>query len=145
MGMYTEIVVAIELKRHDLPERKVIDALRAMAAAPDEDEEPNELPDAPFFRCPRWRWLATCDSYYFAGDSHSTFRFDEIAKTWFLTIRSNLKNYNDEIGCFLDWIAPYSEPRNVKDDGTYFVGYWRYEEDRDPTLIYFTTDGKVVR
>jgi len=72
-----------------------------------------------------------CDSYYFDADTHSTLRYDDIIGSYFLCIRSNFKNYDDEIQSFIDWIRPYIN----KSEGD-FLGFWRYEEDEEPTLIY---------
>ena len=76
------------------------------------------------------------DSYYFDGDTHSTLRYDDIARQYMLTVRCNLKNYDDEIALFLDWIGPYVSSL----DGT-FHGYTIYEEDIEPTLIYYKRPG----
>lgn len=68
-----------------------------------------------------------------------------------LTIRSNLKNYDQEIQKFLHWIAPFSQtgiftPGTSKSPptgpGRNFAGYFCYEEADRPTLIYFR-EGKV--
>ena len=71
--------------------------------------------------------------FYFDGQTDSTIKNDQ---GWYLTVRCSFKNYDDEIELFLDWLAPYIE--------TYgFLGYHRYEEFDDPTLIY-KEDGKIV-
>lgn len=44
-------------------------------------------------------------------------------------MRVFLKNYNSEIEEFLDWLEPYIETND-------FIGYMKYEEFEDPTLIY---------
>ena len=47
-----------------------------------------------------------------------------------MLVDSDLKNYHGEIEAFIKWIEPLSS--------TYgFVGYYQYEEDEEPTLIYF--------
>ncbi len=135
MGMYTEIVAAFELRR-DTPEN-VIEILYYMCDACPRGNAPSPLPHHPLFaeECD-WQFMLQRDSYSFAGDTHSTMRYDDIAKAHFLTVRSNLKNDDDEIARFLDWIEPYSVTQNYRDDGPYFVGYWRYETDNEPTLIF---------
>ena len=55
-----------------------------------------------------------------------------------LNVRCDLKNYEDEIELFLKWIYNYATTRG-------FVGYMRYEEDYNPTLIYFTDKGVEYR
>jgi hypothetical protein len=136
MGMYTEIHFNSEL-REDTPE-EVIEILKYMVG--DSEEEPTRLPDHELFKTPRWGIMLRCDSYYFDADTHSTLRYDDISKSYYLCIRSNLKNYDDEIGKFVDWIMPYLN----KHDGE-FLGFSRYEENDEPELIYFVpSDGKAA-
>lgn len=130
MGMYTEFVCAIELKK-DTP-KEVINILDNMVQG---ETEYNILPNNPFFECGRWYCLFTMDSYYFSGRTNTILEYDDIAKTHYLTIRSNLKNYDDEINKFLSWIKPYIQIHCEDDD---FLGYSRYEEFREPELIYYS-------
>lgn len=123
MGMYTELVMSAELIKD--PPSSVTDILSLMVGDIDSAIEPQDG----LFTTSRWQYLFQMDSYYFAGDTHSSFRYDATANCWFLTVRSNLKNYDNEIQLFLDWFAPYSETQG-------FVGYWHYEENENPTLIY---------
>ena len=89
-------------------------------------------------KCDRWSMVACCDSYYFDGSTNSKMVFDNISKTWKINIRANLKNYDSEIEEFLDWLEPY-----IRTEG--FIGYMRYEEWEDPTLIYNDFDNyKIV-
>ena len=127
MGMYTEIHFNAAL-REGTPE-EVLRVLRYMV---DGDDKEPELPAHPLFATPRWRHLFTCDSYYFAADTNSTLRYDDIAKQYFLCVRSNLKNYDNEIEQFIDWIDPYLDAHPPGD----FLGFSRYEETETPTLIY---------
>ena len=65
-----------------------------------------------------------------------TFNIDTLfpkEPVWCLTGSSNLKNYGGEINKFLLWIAPYL---HTGADYKEFLGFTRYEEDDDPTLIY---------
>ncbi|MGL5151574.1 MAG: hypothetical protein ACRC7N_13505 [Clostridium sp.] len=133
MGMYTELVLSCELKK-DVP-NEVIKVLEFLTR---ENELEVELPNHKFFECDRWKWLFTMDSYYFSGVTHCIFRFDDISKTYFLTTRSNLKNYGSEIQKFLNWIYPYI------DECEDFLGYYRYEESREPELIYLSELKKEV-
>jgi hypothetical protein len=126
MGMYTELHFNSELRK-DVPQ-DVLDALHYMVGRV--EAEPT-LPDHPLFLSSRWRSVLLCDSYYFDADTHSTLRFDETAGAYYLCIRSNLKNYEGEIEKFIDWIRPYL----AKEQGE-FLGFSRYEETEDPTLIY---------
>lgn len=129
MGMYTELHLNVELNA-DVPE-SVLGLLRYMVDPSGAGAEvPPLLPEHPLFKTDRWDYMLTCDSYYFPADTHSTLRLDDISKTWYLCVRTNLKNYDDEIAKFLDWLLPYV------DAGTECLGYYRYENDDDPTLIY---------
>ena len=132
MGMYTELHLNVELRR-DTP-AEVLDVLRYMLREIPVEERP-ETPDHPFFETGRWFVLFTMDSYYFKADTHSTLRWDETAEAHFLGVRCNLKNYDQEIQHFIDWITPYVEA----EEGD-FLGFYRYEETEIPTLIHY---GKV--
>ena len=131
MGMYTELHFNAELKK-DTPE-EVIETLRKMVNGA-AIENP---PDHELFQTSRWSFMLCCDSYYFSSDTHSTLRFDEISKSWFLCIRSNLKNYGGEIEKFIDWIHPYLDELEGE-----HLGHMRYEEDMLPSLILM---GKVIK
>ncbi|KKM69332.1 hypothetical protein LCGC14_1451780 [marine sediment metagenome] len=127
MGMYTELHFNSELKLNTPDD--IISILKNMVG--DMDEIPAPLPNHPLFSTGRWRFMLRSDSYYFAADTHSTLRFDEIAGSWFLCIRTNLKNYGGEIEKFVSWIMPYLNKSNGD-----FLGFERYEETETPTLIY---------
>ena len=133
MGMYTEFVFASELKK-ETP-KEVIDILKYMVG--DVEEYTCELPNNDLFKTRRWEFMLRCDSYYFDGKTSSIFVYDDIAKSYFITIRCNLKNYNSEIENFCDWISPYLKQYNNN-----FLGYHRYEEFNNPTLLYYV-NGKV--
>lgn len=127
MGMYTELHFNSELKR-DVP-GDVIDILKYMLG---ELDECPELPENKLFNTSRWDYMLRCDSYYFDADTHSTLRFDDISDSYYLCIRSNVKNYEGEIEAFVDWVMPYLD----KYDGQ-FLGFSRYEEYEIPHLIYY--------
>ena len=125
MGMYTEFHYNAEVKR-DIPQdaKAILDYMVLNTF----DEPPT--PDHPLFDTARWRLMLRCDSAYFDAETYSTFR-DSDGRGLFLCIRCNLKNYDNEIEKFCDWIRPYID----KQDGD-FLGFSRYEEDEQPTLIY---------
>jgi len=122
MGMYTELHYNAELEK-DTPQ-VVIDTLQRMLG---DDSKEVEQP----FDGVRWEYMLRCDSYYFAADTHSTLRFDDIAQANFLCVRCNLKNYDDEIEKFIQWIDPFVDALPGS-----FLGFYRYEESETPTLIY---------
>jgi hypothetical protein len=133
--MYTEFHFNASLKR-DVPP-VVVATLQLMVDQPTGMDWPEPQADEPLlqhrlFTSTRWHYMLACDSYYFDADTHSTLRFDDIWKCYYLCIRTNLKNYEGEIEAFIDWIMPYLD----KEDGN-FLGFSRYEETETPTLIYY--------
>ena len=131
MGMYTELNIGVAFKEDT--EQSIIDILKYMLS--DSAVEP-ALPDHELFKTHRWTFMLCCDSYYFDGQTDSSLTFDDISNQYYLNVRCNLKNYGDEIRKFMDFIQPYLDTRG-------FLGYTRYEEDGDPTLIYNTKDGII--
>lgn len=132
MGMYTEINVCFDLGKNT--PKSVVEILYYLVEG---TNSPSILPKHNFFKCDRWDRIARCDSYYFDGSTLSKIIFDNISKTWKVNIRANLKNYNFEIEEFLDWLQPYIETKG-------FIGYKRYEECEDPTLIYTDFDNNEI-
>ena len=130
MGMYTELNIEIEV----VNDKKVINILKYMLG--DIEDKP-KLFDHELFTSERWEWMLRSDSYYFDGQTDSKLFTDNLSKgnqRYYLNVRCNLKNYDKEIQKFLDWLYPYME--------TYgFIGYSRYEECYEPTLIYNTENG----
>ena len=126
MGMYTEFHYNTELKE-DTP-ANVIDLLKFMVW--DTDKEPEDLPEHELFLCGRWRFMLQCDSFYFDAATHSTLCKDRFGGTY-LCIRCSLKNYEQEISKFCDWVKPYIS----KQEGG-FLGFSRYEESEEPNIIY---------
>jgi hypothetical protein len=131
MGMYTELHFNSPLKKST--PTHVIDLLKFMLGELDEREFGAELPNHPLFTTDRWSFMLRMDSFYFDADTHSTLRWCDISNQYVLCIRCNLKNYGSEIEKFVDWIMPYLD----KFQGD-FLGFSRYEETEEPTLIYYT-------
>lgn len=131
MGMYTELVLGVELTS----EPTVIDTLRLML---DNDAENKVVTiDHPLFSTSRWAYMLLCDSYYFDGQTDSKLVYDALSKSYYLNVRCNLKNYDNEIELFLDWLCPY-----IKTEG--FLGYSQYEGNNNPILIY-KENGEIRR
>jgi hypothetical protein len=126
MGMYTEFHYNAKLSV-DTPD-VVIDILKRMLGQP---YDKTATCDHGLFRTERWEFMLRGDSYYFDADTHSTLRFDTVIESYVLCIRCNFKNYDNEIGLFVDWMSQYID----KQPGE-FLGFYRYEEDRQPTLLY---------
>lgn len=124
MGMYTELNIGVRLSQHT--PANVIDIINYML-----DNEhlvpPSDLPNHPLFETQRWHFMLISDSCYFEGRTDSSMTY--AGSSYELNVRCNLKNYDDEIIKFLDFINPY-----IKYNG--FIGYTRWECVEDPTLIY---------
>lgn len=134
MGMYTELVMATEIKN----DPNIISVLQFMLGDTDSIKPHFTIPEHPLFKTERWKSMLCCDSYYFAGTTHCELECDNLGsgcKLCYLTIRTNFKNYDSEIDHFLDWLSPY-----IVTNG--FLGYERYEEFENPTLIY-NNNGKI--
>ncbi len=133
MGMYTELNIGVALQS-DTPQ-SIIDILKYMLN--DMPESP-DVPDHDLFKTDRWTFMLCCDSYYFDGQTNSSLTYDDISNQYYLNVRCNLKNYDEEIEKFMDFVQPYL-------DTCGFLGYKRYEEFDDPTLIYNTRDGIMYK
>lgn len=131
MGMYTELYLGTKL-RGDTPAEVFSLIERAIGGM----SENWDLPDHPFFKCERWSCIfCGGGSYYFEAPCfQKLFDPDPICNgARQLLIVVNLKNYDQEIQHFLDWISPYI------DEGGH-VGHMRYEEDEVPTLLHLPWD-----
>ena len=128
MGMYTELIFGAELKKETPNE--VIEALKYMLG--EIKEKPNNYP-LPDGRC---EWLFQGSSYYFAiNESVNKMWLDEIDNCWHISTRSNIKNYEDEIETFLEWIKPYIDSGSGDRDMYAITIY----ESGEPVL-YFLDD-----
>jgi hypothetical protein len=73
-------------------------------------------------------------SYYFGViDPVAKMWFDKISKAWHLSSRCNIKNYEDEIETFLDWIKPHIADGSGMRDMYAIV---MYEESAEPEIHY---------
>ncbi len=121
MGIYTEIFVNTDFKE-DTPQ-EVINAITAMC---NKDHNSEWLKDKP----KRWSWLFNNGSYYTPSTECGKITYDTISCRYSLLAKGDIKNYNCEIEDFFDFIKPWCE------EG--FIGYYRYEDAREPTLVYTT-------
>jgi hypothetical protein len=122
--MYTELHYNVLLRR-DTPQ-SVIDVLEYML---DNDLPQPSLPDHWLFRTERWKVMLRMSSASFAAPTHSELT-KEPGGYYVLSVCCNLKNYNEEIEKFVDWMDSYVAA--FKGD---FLGYSRYEESEDPDII----------
>lgn len=129
--MYTELIFGAELKK-DTP-IEVIEALRYMLG--ESEAKPISFP-LPGARC---EWLFQGGSYYFAITKPvKKMWFDMISKSYSISTRSNIKNYEEEIQTFLEWIKPYIERGSGSRDMYAIV---IYEEQAEPDIYYLREDG----
>jgi hypothetical protein len=130
MGMYTELIFGAELKK-ETP-KEVIEALKYMLGEIETKPTNFPLPDG---RC---EWLFQSASYYFAiNNSVNKMWFDDIDNRWHLSTRSNIKNYEQEIQTFLEWIKPYIDGGSGRRNMYALV---IYEEDNEPTIYYMENE-----
>lgn len=125
MGMYTELVMNVSLK---LPP-EALEIMEYMCAL--NTYKPSRLPGHPLFETDRWDWMLRSCSCYFVPESHCSLIHQDLTGTYVFMCRCDLKNYTNEIGHFIDWLDPY-----VDEPSGHFLGYHRYEENDEPTLIY---------
>ena len=121
MGMYTEIFVNLDLKKETPQE--VINVLKAMC---DMDDGAECLKDKP----QRWSYLFNDGSFYTPMTSCRRLIYHESLGQYSLIGKGDIKNYGGEIQEFFEFIKPWCANSDA------FIGYYRYEEDREPTLVY---------
>lgn len=119
--MYTQLIFTATLKA-DTP-IEVINTIRIML---DEIEESDII--RPVFETSTGRNPLRGSGGPFSNPI-SYFKFKN--NLWTLKNRANIKNYENEINQFLDWILPYIEscPNNI-------YATIRYEEDEGSTPLY---------
>ncbi len=125
MGMYTELFICVRLE----PNKQVIDTLSHMLGLLEDYEI--SLKHPLFNHNNSHLFMLRCASYYFVPTTVNTLEYDNISRKWCFISRSDFKNYNNEIALFIDWIMPYT----YGDIGN-MLGYYRYEENKEPTIIY---------
>ena len=140
MGMYTDILFRAEIKPDwaDDPKVKLAFETLSLDMSPRvDDRDRHLLPGHEFFDCDRWQSLSWCSSYYFPASNHNVWEHEEPTGLTSWSFRANLKNYDDEIAKFFDWVDPYVNGA----DGD-FLGYSLYEEGNTPTLYFKSSKTK---
>ena len=132
MGMYTELVLKCCIK-DDVPEdvRTILDYL--FNTSGDFDNPPPQ-PDHPFFKSHRWVMVGQCSSFYHHPKALSDYWMGHDGardRGGYIFSRSDLKNYDNEINLFIDWLRPY-----IDEEDEQCIGWSWYEEDYQPTLIF---------
>jgi len=130
VGTYTEFHFNIELIP-DTPS-EVLKVLAHMNN-PDAMPRPSSLPEHPFFKTEQWNLLfghVTGDMFPFVA--RGVFRRDNIGRM-FINIRTDIRNHDDGIQKFVDWILPYVFMESDLDE---FLGFYRSDLEREPHLIF---------
>lgn len=141
--MFTEFCIAVEFLPNTPPE--VIDWIKFLVNPTDPtlpDSVPVKRPDSPLFKesttnAPAYLEIFHGASATLPGVSYLSFGYQEATRTWHLTIRSAVRNYQREIEGFLVWLMPY-----VAANG--YAGYYRFQADRYPSLVSYPEHGKLV-
>ena len=128
MAMYTEIYINVDLKK-ETPD-DVIRVLKAMCYMLPNQECTEVLVDYP----DRWGSLFSNMSYYTPSTNCRFLEYDDITKRWSLLGKGDIKNYENEIEKFFEWIMPWIDASPGE-----FIGYSRYE-DNDKPKLYFLPD-----
>ena len=135
MGMYTEFHFNADLIKEGLDEKtqEILDYMFGNI-----EEEPEILPEHNLFNSPRWSWFVRSSSAYFPHEPASSFGHREYSSRYQLSIRCDLKNYEDEIELFIEWIEGFVEDRDE------MLGFSRYEDTDIMNIYYIDDDGKIV-
>ncbi len=130
MGMYTEIYVKAVLKK-DVDDN-VVNIIKYMLGIDDVELEDLTIPSHSLFETDRWDSMLRSGSYYHVPYTVKLFEYNDISENYYLVVRSDFKNYQDEIEKFFDWIKQYLQQDYYKT----FIGYSLYEEGYEPILYY---------
>lgn len=90
-------------------------------------DPPPNLPNHPFFFCERWSSLFMMST---GIDLHDGYKVIYTNLTITFEVQSHIKDYDNEITKFHDWIMPYT----LEEPGSY-MGEYQYEEDTYPTMV----------
>ena len=121
--MYTEVYVNVDLKKETPNE--VLSVLAAMCE--DGDKRALDVLDKP----EKWKRLFYDGSFYTPLTSSRNLTYNEHNNSFSLLGKGDIQNREGEIQQFFDWIKPWV----VGSPGD-FIGYWRYEEDQVPELVF---------
>jgi len=126
MGSYTELIFGASLKKETPPD--VIETLKHYCGLV-------ELPEEQLvFKTKSGRNpLNMGGSYYFGViNTDPQMIYDKIRPSWYISSRTNLKNYENEIEDFLKWVKPYLDSGSGEREFYAIVTY----EQGEPTIYY---------
>lgn len=138
MGMYTELYISVEVNApEDSLVANVLERLFNMR-----EDRTAATPDHPFFKTPRWGCIGRHSSFY-----HTPMSTSKVSRchpsnrdVLYVTSRSDLKNYDNEINLFLDWLSRHLHSPCEGD----YLGHVRYEECELPDLLLWE-GGRITR
>lgn len=121
MGMYTEVFVNADLK-NGTP-KSVINVLLAMC---------EKRSDSPALKGITFRrgYMFNNGSYYTPYTECHSLTFDCGTGRWSIIAKGDIKNYENEIEQFFEWIMPHVDAEEGE-----MIGYVRYEENLLPVII----------
>lgn len=137
MGMYTEIFVKASFDTEKVP-NEVIEIIKYMVGQSTKENALDEievLGGHKLFTTQRWNWMLQCSSFNHQPESTRNFFYNDISKEWYLCVRSDFKDYDNESELFFDWVKKYVSACD-SDDCENFIGYTLYEEDSVPKLYF---------
>ena len=131
MGMYTEVVVKINFNKDEIgvDNLKILEYLfnNNNDSTIDESKLPNHL----FFQTPRWKSIGnSCSFYHHPRVINDWYEFNN---SIYIFSRSDLKNYDNEIELFFDWLNTLT--LTVSDNE--YIGYSQYEDDLTPKIYTY--------
>jgi hypothetical protein len=135
MGMYTELHLFVKLDKNLDKE-----FVRWFELNNQDEVSTTKMPDENIVPSALKRYFCNSlydDSYYFDAIPTVLFKYDDISKSYFLTIIFNIKNYENEIELFISVLSKY-----IISDG--YIGHIMYEEDDAPILL-FIEKGKIIK
>jgi len=102
--MYTELILGCRLKKSTPIE--VIDTIKWLISDNTGTQPPNtNHPDLENNRI-SWMFMSSGSYYFGVRTGYVEFEYDEIAESYRLQARFNIKNYCKEIETFLAWLKP---------------------------------------
>ena len=148
MGNYTAFHIDAKLKAST--PKYVIDILKLLTVGPGEDfinfaatheyvKKKSDQLASDFFQTSHYDCLFYMDSAYFVMDTE--YFFEEHDGVWYLHGNSNLKNYDDEISKFCQFIHPYID----LPDGDNRFAYELYETGQYGVVYMVDQDGKFLK
>ncbi len=130
MGMYTELYISAQVK----PEGRHKEAFLRLFTQENTEHALQDYADLhEAFTLSRIQFgmiPAGCSHYFLPMSTHKC-EWNKISEAYSLTFRCDLKNYENEIETFLDWLMPMIDAYEGE-----HIGHMRYEEADEPTLLY---------